>query len=930
VTEGAATDDGSLDLPGIELRQVAASLRSRLFERPAEPIRIGAFILLERVGEGRMGVVYAAYDEKLDRKVAVKIQRAGLGDAPEHGHRLLREAHALARLCHPNIVQVFAAGDVEGRWFIAMEFVRGRTLRRWLAEPRGDWRETLAVYLQAGRGLAAAHAVGLVHRDFKPDNIMLGDDGRVRVLDFGLARAHEFETQPASDGELPVELTATGQILGTPAYMAPEQFLGLPIDARADQFSFCVAVWEALFHGRPFVGDGFAGLRDSVLAGRIQEPSGGARIPPWLRRALTRGLSRAPEARFASLDALLEALSPGPPQRRRWLAVVGGLATLGAASAGAFALRETPGERCSASAMQRGAALFDASTRGALRQAVTAAHSGVLAQRLEHRIDASITDWQDTLRETCEATFVRGEQSAGRMDLRMDCLRGQARELTAQLRLFAAGEPEVIDRAFEALDRLPSPARCVDPETAALAEPEDPATRAVVAELRGESIEIAALARVGREREALPRAIAVLERARTTGHSPVIAETQVQLGELRARLDQYTTAAAELFAALTIARRGGYRQVVLRAMAGLAEVDGVRLSRTQEGLRWLDMAEAELGDPRSDPALAAELLDHRGAIDLFNNDHTAASAALHRGIELADANLGAGHTTTVSLRIRLARLLWSLARYDESAAVLELARVAVIRDLGEDHPKVADVLDELGRLELLQSRHEAALALYRRSTGLRLRARGERHSSLAISLNGEAVALCGLDRFPEAGPRFEQALALLEATYGPHHISLATQLDNLAAYADVIRDLPLARRYTERSLRIREAALPPEHPELTRSYTALGWNQLGEGDNEGALRSYERALAQREGQQFHPILLGRARLGVARSLVRLGRELPRAHALLTAAIEDFRRHGPNAADERLMAEDLLREMDAARQGVEAVGDAAAERRDEMH
>lgn len=169
-TVESGVDDGSFELPSVELRHLAASLQSRMFGRRAGPVHIGRFVLLDRLGEGRMGVVHAAYDDQLDRKIAVKIQRADVGDAPHSGDRIRREAIALARLSHPNIVQVFEVGAIDGRWFVAMEFIRGHTLRCLMDEPRPDWRRTLAVYLQAGQGLAAAHAAGLVHRDFKPES----------------------------------------------------------------------------------------------------------------------------------------------------------------------------------------------------------------------------------------------------------------------------------------------------------------------------------------------------------------------------------------------------------------------------------------------------------------------------------------------------------------------------------------------------------------------------------------------------------------------------------------------------------------------------------------------------------------------------------------------------------------------------------------
>ncbi|HET6584115.1 MAG TPA: serine/threonine-protein kinase, partial [Nannocystaceae bacterium] len=234
--------------PGLEYRELKGRVRSALFGASADPVKIARFAVLRRLGSGGMGVVYSAYDDELDRKVAIKLLRPDLfGD--EGQLRLRREAQAVAKLSHPNVVGVFETGVHDGRVFVAMEFVHGRTLGAWSRAASHGWTTIVDVFLQAGQGLLAAHAVGLVHRDFKPDNVMVGDDGRVRVLDFGVARAvalPDAATAPG-DGALSSALTVTGAVVGTPAYMAPEQLAGETADARTDQYAFCLTLWEALF-----------------------------------------------------------------------------------------------------------------------------------------------------------------------------------------------------------------------------------------------------------------------------------------------------------------------------------------------------------------------------------------------------------------------------------------------------------------------------------------------------------------------------------------------------------------------------------------------------------------------------------------------------------------------------------------------------------
>ena len=344
-----------LSAPGDERPSLQRTLRERLAEgeaRAAEPLRIGRFVVLRILGEGGMGVVYSAYDEELERKVAIKLVREAAHDGTEGRPRMLREAQAMARLSHPNVVQVYEVGEHEGQIFIALEFVRGETLAEHLAGAGRPWQEIRDLFVQAGRGLVAAHAAGIVHRDFKPDNVLVGADGRVRVADFGLAGGAPRRGEAAGSAErshvgasvFDASLTLAGAIMGTPAYMSPEQHTGHATDARSDQFSFCVALWEALYGARPFAGETVEAIADAVLRGRLREPPADRAAPPWLHQALLRGLTVDPEARFASMEALLAELTRdlAAPARSRWLwpAIGLGLAGFTTAAAVLIATRE--------------------------------------------------------------------------------------------------------------------------------------------------------------------------------------------------------------------------------------------------------------------------------------------------------------------------------------------------------------------------------------------------------------------------------------------------------------------------------------------------------------------------------------------------------------------------------------------------------------
>jgi eukaryotic-like serine/threonine-protein kinase len=293
----------------------------------APGLTIGRFSVLGLVGRGGLGEVYAAYDPELGRRVALKVLTGS--DDRTGSARLRREATAMARLSHPNVARVYDVGSVGDRLFIAMEFIRGETLRSWLAARPRSWRDIRAVFLAAGQGLAAAHREGIVHRDFKPDNVLIDDEGRARVVDFGLASSVHTELHPAhptadddlSDTTQPSDANAGG----TPAYMAPEQHLGRSAgDARSDQFSFCVTLFEALHGRRPFLGRTWQTLRPQVLRG---DPGAARRkCPPHVGTAINRGLNPDPERRFPDMEALLAELSRDPPRSRARKLVIAGAA----------------------------------------------------------------------------------------------------------------------------------------------------------------------------------------------------------------------------------------------------------------------------------------------------------------------------------------------------------------------------------------------------------------------------------------------------------------------------------------------------------------------------------------------------------------------------------------------------------------------------
>jgi eukaryotic-like serine/threonine-protein kinase len=319
----------------------------------ARGARVGRFEVEDMIGAGGIGLVYAARDPELHRRVALKVMRSSalpIGPAGDVRSRMLREARAMAQLSHPNVVTVYDVGTYDDRVFLAMELVAGATLRRWLKAAPRTLAEILDVFRAAGDGLAAAHRIGLVHRDFKPENVLVGDDGRVRVTDFGLARSVDWDTgshtaiDTAALATAHPALTRTGMFAGTPAYMAPEQFAGEAPDPRSDQFGFCVTLYEALYGERPFAGVTSEEVAASIISGVIRAPRATAlAVTPGLRATIERGLRKNPSDRFPTMSSLLEGLTlpvapaAPPPRRRGWLA---GAAAVAVAAAGAAVVME--------------------------------------------------------------------------------------------------------------------------------------------------------------------------------------------------------------------------------------------------------------------------------------------------------------------------------------------------------------------------------------------------------------------------------------------------------------------------------------------------------------------------------------------------------------------------------------------------------------
>jgi tetratricopeptide (TPR) repeat protein len=549
------------------------------------PATIDRYLVERRLGAGGMGVVFLAHDPELDRKVAVKLLRDARGaDATE---RLRREARALAALSHPNVVAVHDVGEHDGQPFVAMEYVDAGSLRGWLGKPR-TWREIVPVVIAAARGLAAAHAANLVHRDIKPENLLIGSDGRVRVSDFGLA-----SVELPSDGSTPADsLTQTGAVMGTPAYMSPEQIDGEDTDPRSDQFSLCATAFEALYGKRPFAGKDLAQLAAAIDAGDIVDVPD-AHVPAWLRRAIVRGLARKPADRWPSLDALCATLEAG--MRRRARAIAAGVLGIAIASAALVAWTVAkPAARSCGHAADVPVAEWSP-VRRVLLAAQFAAH-GDGWTRIAPRLDTWFASWSEAATGAC-----RDDEPAIAVK-RAACFSWLLGDTGVLLERFVQGDSVDAATAQLLAERLPDLRRCSRAGVQGL--PDVPAELV----LRVPELERALIAADNPFDPAasLAKLPAIADAAQATHYAPLIARVELARGRWLDALGDRVGAERALRAAQVSGEASHDDRlvaesavVIVHLLSQQAPLDDVR--------KAADYAHAALTRIGGDPMLEAEL-----------------------------------------------------------------------------------------------------------------------------------------------------------------------------------------------------------------------------------------------------------------------------------------------------------------------------------
>ena len=843
---------------------------------------LGRYVVLYRLGAGGMGVVYAAYDPKLDRKVALKLLRKVSDDPSKRKRgqeRLMAEARALARLSHPNVVAVHDVAVHHGRIVVAMEFVDGETLTTRLAREPMPWTRVLEVMTEAGRGLAAAHGAGLVHRDFKPDNVMLGRDGRVHVMDFGLAREFELDDGSSSLGEQTTESLGgerRSRLAGTPAYMAPEQHRGMSVDGRTDQFSFCVTLYEALYGHRPFVGDGAQAMLALIEAADVPPPPSHVKVPGRVRAIVLRGLSADPDARFGSMQALLDALEREASLRRPKLAAVAGVGgtALLVGGWGVFAGFSDPDADAvgpCAGAEERFASAWDDERRAAIedrfgRTGQPYAEASWVAVASE--LDAYRSRWVAMHTDACEATRVRHEQSDAMLDLRMECLGRRLEEFGALIELLGDADAELIRTGVAATAKLVPVSVCADTELlkAPVPVPDDPDVRERIRELRASLARVKVHEDAGRYARGLALAKVAVQRARVVGHAPVLAEALYREGKLALATGDTARSEPLLREAVQTASAGRDDLTAARAWIALVGVVGHGQARAEPAEEIIEAANAAVARAGASAELQAELAVVIGATFVQQGRLEEAQDQFQLALERQQSATGPEHPAMGRIYNNLAAV--NLLRQDTHAAKRNLERAIElqVRTHGEQHPSVAPMKANFGALLLGQGRTREAKERITESLQV-WEASGARNQ---VYIGGANLTLAQAElfdgRFEEAESRARRALTSYESA-SPHHPDVARAMTMVGASLHAQGRDSEALPMLERALELAEDTLTDDHDDLAALLTDLGSVQLALGQTTKAVKSLERALSIRTSRPGMPTELPRLRFAMAQAVL---------------------------------------------------------------
>ncbi len=941
---GLTASDGSLDRDdSVDSTHASDSRRSPEATNIPAGTRIGRYVVISRVGAGAMGVVVAAYDPKLDRKVALKLRRPRGAESDRARARLTQEAQALARLNHPNVVSVHDVGTHDGQVFVAMEFVRGQTLRDWAQARNRDWREVVSVFADAGAGLAAAHDNGLVHRDFKPDNVMIGADGRVRVMDFGLASTagpgipDDIPTalieRERAEGSIQTRLTRTGKVMGTPRYMAPEQFVGKTVTAQSDQFGFCVALFELLYRIPPFEGESLVDIAHAARTGEIRARPSASNVPPWLDRLVRRGLSPKADDRFASMATLLDALATGEVRRRRRNRVTGAgvlaVAVLGVLGVQRYD-RERRIERCHAEGNAIDA-LWNPEAKEAIRsgfEQTGVSYAVGMADRVTPWIDEHAEAWRSHADAACMSATVHETWDEPMFDKARWCLEQSRLQLSTLVTELAQIDARTVPRAVELATRMFPVDHCTDEDMLeASLPPPSPSRRVEASDIRAQLARARFLEAAGHYEPGLELASSARARAEELGRVSLQATAQLVEAILLGRTGKKDEAVTAGIAAYMNAVESDSWSTAVDAATWLVHLIGRVQARPDDAEVWAEHARVAIshnGDPKG--LLEASRLHNLGSLSMAREDNEQALALYEQALAIKEDVLGPDHpdvaktinnigvvhqiedeldeamerfSQVLSIRkkllhpdhpdiaksmVNIAIIHYGFDRYEQAESLYLEATTRFGRSLGPEHPHVAVTSSNLAKLYLDWGHPDRARDTAQQALEVAEKSLGPGHPLVGNILNTLGDAQTALGAYGPAQTSHERALVLREKALGPDHTDIAFSLLGVSALLTRKGEYDRARTGLERALTIWTAALGEDDPTVTKPLIVLARIDLERGEYEQARAKYERSRDIREQADPDDVKLGDTLVGLGTTLVELG-QAPAALEPLERALE---------------------------------------------
>lgn len=882
------TDD-TQDLPG--------SMREDSFLPPGTPV--GRYVILSTLGVGGMGIVYSAFDPELDRKVAIKVLRRAT-DSDDYRQQLLAEAKSMARVSHRNVAAIFDVGTVDERVFLAMEHIDGLTLKDWGTAKERAENEIISAMVAAGRGLSAAHRAGVIHRDFKPANVLMGSDGRVVVTDFGIA--HAVADEDLASGERSTKV-------GTPAYMAPETLKGAASDSRSDQFSFGITLYELLYREHPFAGRSRQ-IPQAIVAGDRNDPPREARISAHVHSVTSRALSHNPSDRFSSMDELLSTLTgdDGSVRRRRWIGAGLGAAVFGA---GIVALVLSGDDPCGGFG-ERVNRVWSEPVRERITKAFrdsAVPYASEAYELTERALDAYANSWVAAQSSSCRADTANSSETQEVRILRAFCLEGRMKRFRSTVALLEKADASVVEKAAEAVRALPTIRDCEDIEALSreVPPPDDPLVAGTVEELRVRLADAQSAFNLGAVESGIALAQQVVEDSKTIDALAVRAEAQLLYGQFlhtsgkskeavaTLRDAIYSSVAADYdvlsfegWNALADALGAGDRDIEGGKLAGRnAEAYWQRLGRdgflgaklyTQRGMTALSDVKLDESlehltqalkylesSAYDDNPLEVRILGGLAAVNAKSGRLKEAVAFNRRAQTLSATLYGSLNPQTLNLQLNRGNLYYLSGDY---GAALETHRELLKKYeglYGPDHKDTARTVFNVAVVNLALGNNEDALVMLERAVRIRTSTLGPKHPSTLRGEQAVVHTLKELARYGEAVTRAEAVLAAQRETLGEEHYDIAYSLVTLAEILGLQGRTTDGIRVGSDAVAMIGRVMGEDHPFRGEALTTLGaiYGQAGRRDQ--ALAHFESAIETLKDYDGDATLIAKARFSWAKA-----------------------------------------------------------------